>query len=48
MIELEKYYQMPMDIEFAFFNDVLYVLQARPITHLLSIPNRTPLTLSPL
>ena len=39
---------MPMDIEFAFFNDVLYILQTRPITHLLSIPNRTLLALSPL
>lgn len=38
-INIEKYYQKPMDIEFSIFQNTLYVLQARPITHLLSIPN---------
>ena len=28
-----------MDIEFSLYNGTLYVLQARPVTHLLSIPN---------
>lgn len=39
VINIEKYYQKPMDIEFSFYQNALYVLQARPITYLLSIPN---------
>lgn len=39
VINIEKYYQKPMDIEFSLYNGTLYVLQARPVTHLLSIPN---------
>ena len=38
-IEIEKYYQKPMDIEFSIYCNELYILQARPITHLLTIPN---------
>ena len=40
MVEIEKYYQAPMDVEFAFYGAELFVLQARPITHLLAVPNR--------
>lgn len=40
VVEIEKYYQNPMDVEFAFYGKELFVLQARPITHLLEVPNR--------
>lgn len=30
--KIEKYYQMPMDVEWALENDKLYIVQARPIT----------------
>lgn len=40
MVEIEKYYQAPMNVEFAFYGAELFVLQARPITYLLAVPNR--------
>ncbi len=30
--KIEKYYQMPMDVEWALEKDKLYIVQARPIT----------------
>lgn len=36
---IEKYYSKPMDIEFCFYQGSLYIVQARPITHLLSVPD---------
>ncbi len=33
-ITIEKHYGMPMDVEFAFEGDTLYIVQARPITTL--------------
>ena len=38
--EIEKYYGKPMDIEFCYYQNKLYIVQARPITHLLSVPDR--------
>ena len=38
-MKIEEVYKKPMDIEFAFYHDTLYILQARPITHLLAIPD---------
>ena len=37
--DIEKYYGKPMDIEFCFYHDTLYIVQARPITHLLAVPD---------
>lgn len=36
IIKIEKIYQLPIDIEFAYFQDRLYILQARPITGILN------------
>lgn len=38
-MKIEEVYKKPMDIEFAYYHDILYILQARPITHLLAIPD---------
>ena len=35
---LEEYYKCPIDIEFAFENNIFYLLQARPITTFNSLP----------
>ena len=37
--DIERYYGKPMDIEFCFYHDNLYIVQARPITHLLAVPD---------
>ena len=36
---IEQYYKKPMDIEFCFYDNTLFILQARPITHLIPIPD---------
>ncbi|MFC1615556.1 PEP/pyruvate-binding domain-containing protein [Patescibacteria group bacterium] len=36
--DVEKYYQKPMDIEWAYFKNKLYLLQARPITAYFPLP----------
>ena len=38
-MEIESHYKKPMDIEFAFYKGELYILQARPITHIFQIPD---------
>ncbi len=38
ILKVEKYYQMPMDTEWAFYKDTLFLLQARPITTYLPLP----------
>lgn len=40
LIELNKFYDFPQDVEWAIENDQLYILQSRPITHL-NIPTGT-------
>ncbi len=40
-LEIEKHYGMPMDIEWAIQNDVVYILQARAITTLKNTVNNT-------
>lgn len=37
--DIEKFYGKPMDIEFCYYHDKLYIVQARPITHLLAVPD---------
>lgn len=39
--DIEKYFGKPMDIEFTFYQDKLYILQARPITNLGEVPPRS-------
>ena len=36
---IEKYYMKPMDIEFCFYKDHLFIVQARPITNLFAVPD---------
>jgi len=36
--EVESHYEVPMDIEWAFYNNELYLLQARPITTYIPLP----------
>lgn len=36
--QIEKYYGFPIDIEWAFYNNELYILQARPITTYVPLP----------
>lgn len=36
---IEEYYGKPMDIEFCFYQNTLYIVQARPITSLLNVPD---------
>lgn len=36
---IEQYYGIPMDIEFCYYQDSLFIVQARPITRLLVIPD---------
>jgi len=36
--KVEKYYRLPVDIEWAFYNKELYLLQARPITTYIPLP----------
>ncbi|QSH41912.1 PEP/pyruvate-binding domain-containing protein [Lentisphaerota bacterium ZTH] len=36
--KVENLYQKPMDIEWAFYNNTLYLLQARPITSYMPLP----------
>ena len=36
---VEKLYEKPIDIEWAFADDVLYLLQARPITAYIPLPS---------
>ena len=38
IINIENYYQIPIDIEFGIENNILYILQARPITTYNKIP----------
>lgn len=38
-LEIEKHYGMPMDIEWAIKNDIVYILQARAITTLKNSKN---------
>ncbi|KAK8814292.1 hypothetical protein WA158_008154 [Blastocystis sp. Blastoise] len=38
-LKIENYYKKPMDIEFAIYNNIIYILQARPITTLFDIPD---------
>jgi len=38
IIEIENYYATPIDIEFGIENNILYILQARPITTFNKIP----------
>ena len=38
-LEIEKHYRMPMDIEWAIKNDIIYILQARAITTLKNSEN---------
>lgn len=38
--QIETYYQKPMDIEWAFAEDELFLLQARPITTYLPLPEK--------
>ena len=38
IIAVEKYYNLPVDIEWAFFNEQLYLLQARPVTTYYGLP----------
>ena len=38
-MEIESHYKKPMDIEFTFYQNELYILQARPITHIFQIPD---------
>ena len=38
-LEIEKHYRMPMDIEWAIKNDIVYILQARAITTLKNSKN---------
>lgn len=38
IIKVEEYYDMPMDIEWAYFENSLYLLQARPITTYVPLP----------
>ena len=37
--DIETYYGIPMDIEFCFYRDTLFIVQARPITRLPIIPD---------
>lgn len=37
-IKVEEYYGMPMDIEWAYYENTLYLLQARPITTYVPLP----------
>lgn len=37
---IERYYMKPMDIEFCYYKDTMYIVQARPITKLHVIPDR--------
>ncbi len=39
LVEAEKYYQKPIDIEWAFAAETLYLLQARPITAYIPLPD---------
>lgn len=36
---IEAYYKQPMDIEFCYYKDKLYIVQARPITKLPQVPD---------
>ncbi|KAK8798692.1 hypothetical protein WA158_007776 [Blastocystis sp. Blastoise] len=38
-VDIENYYKKPMDIEFCVYKDHFYIVQARPITTLLDLPN---------
>lgn len=38
IIQIEKHYEIPIDIEFGVENNILYILQARPITTFNKIP----------
>ncbi|KAK8794803.1 hypothetical protein WA158_001784 [Blastocystis sp. Blastoise] len=38
-VDVEKYYGKPMDMEFCIYKDQIYLVQARPITTLLEIPD---------
>ncbi|KAK8803756.1 hypothetical protein WA158_001450 [Blastocystis sp. Blastoise] len=37
-VDIEKYYQKPMDMEFCIYKDKMYIVQARPITTLIELP----------
>jgi len=38
IIKVEEYYDMPIDIEWAYYEETLYLLQARPITTYIPLP----------
>ncbi|KAK8800762.1 hypothetical protein WA158_000087 [Blastocystis sp. Blastoise] len=38
-VDIENYYKKPMDIEFCVYKENFYIVQARPITTLLDLPN---------
>ena len=38
--DIEKFFGRPMDIEFTYYQDELYIVQARPITNLGEVPPR--------
>ena len=38
LVQVEKYYQKPVDIEWAISRDKIFLLQARPITTYLPLP----------
>lgn len=46
ILEVEKHFQKPMDIEFAIVKDEIYLLQARPITAFSTIPVPYSLTIT--
>ncbi|KAK8793315.1 hypothetical protein WA158_004674 [Blastocystis sp. Blastoise] len=38
-VDIENYYKKPMDMEFCVYKEKMYIVQARPITTLLDLPN---------
>ncbi|KAK8793301.1 hypothetical protein WA158_004660 [Blastocystis sp. Blastoise] len=38
-VDIENYYKKPMDMEFCIYKEKMYIVQARPITTLLDLPN---------
>lgn len=38
-VKIEEYYHKPMDIEFCWYKNQVYIVQARPITTLLDLPS---------
>lgn len=46
ILEIEKLYNVPVDVEFAILNNEIYILQARPITAIEVVPKNFSLTIS--